>query len=133
MWQGPLPSPASLEAFNRVVPGAAQRLITMAEKQQDHRMALEKKISSRQTTQSALGQIFALVISITVVAAGALAIYRGSAGAGATIITTTTAGIAYVFITGKREERASRQNKREAIEQSEAQQAAQPKDSEVDI
>lgn len=125
MWQGPLPSPEHLERFNRVVSGSAERLIRMAEKQQDHRMGLEKKVSSSQTRQSALGQIFALVICLAILGVGAFAISKGFPAAGATIVTGTIVGMAYVFITGKREEQVSRRNKRQAIEESESEQASQ--------
>ena len=38
---GPIPSPQILQQYNNIVPGAAERIIRMAEKQSDHRMALE--------------------------------------------------------------------------------------------
>ncbi|MCS6811316.1 MAG: DUF2335 domain-containing protein [Tepidimonas sp.] len=40
-WAGPLPPPATLEQFERIVPGAAQRLLAMAETEQKHRHAIE--------------------------------------------------------------------------------------------
>jgi len=125
VWQGPLPSPESLARFNQVVPGAAERMIRMAEKQQDHRMALETKVSTEQISQSARGQYFALLISLAILVVGTFAIYSGYPGSGATIVTSTIIGMAYVFITGKRHEQSSRNQKREEIERSEAAQAAQ--------
>lgn len=38
---GPLPSPDELSGFERVAPGAAERIITMAEREQSHRMDVE--------------------------------------------------------------------------------------------
>ena len=43
-FSGPLPPPNVLEGFERVLPGAAERIFVMAEKQLDHRMALEKTV-----------------------------------------------------------------------------------------
>jgi uncharacterized membrane protein len=40
-WQGPLPPPAALEHFERIVPGSAARLIEMAEAEQKHRHSIE--------------------------------------------------------------------------------------------
>lgn len=40
-WNGPLPPPAALEHFERIVPGAAQRILHMAEDEQRHRHSLE--------------------------------------------------------------------------------------------
>ena len=41
-WSGPLPPPAALESFNRIIPGGAERILAMAEKEQGHRVELEK-------------------------------------------------------------------------------------------
>jgi uncharacterized membrane protein len=40
-WQGPVPPPAALEHFERIVPGSAARLIEMAEAEQKHRHSIE--------------------------------------------------------------------------------------------
>lgn len=123
MWQGPLPSPDQLEHFNRVVPSAAERLIRMAEKQQDHRLELEQLAVRSQTAQSARGQLFALVMCLAILTVGGFAIYRGYAVSAATIICSTIIGMGYVFVSGRKREENSRQAKQEAIEQSEADQA----------
>lgn len=39
--QGPLPDPAELQAYNQVVPGAAERIISMAEREQAARLNLD--------------------------------------------------------------------------------------------
>lgn len=131
MWQGPLPSPEHLERFNRVVPGSAERLIRMAEKQQDHRMALEVTVSASQLRQSSLGQYFALSISFAILGVGVYALHQGYPATAATIVTSTIVGMAYVFIRGKLREQETRDKKREAIEKSEATQAEQPKDEDA--
>jgi uncharacterized membrane protein len=38
---GPLPSPEAFEKYNRVLPGAADRILKMAETQATHRQSLE--------------------------------------------------------------------------------------------
>jgi uncharacterized membrane protein len=43
-FSGPLPPPEILAKFNEVVPGAADRLIAMAERQSAHREALETAV-----------------------------------------------------------------------------------------
>lgn len=40
-WSGPLPDPASVERFEHILPGAAQRLFALAEREQAHRHAQE--------------------------------------------------------------------------------------------
>jgi uncharacterized membrane protein len=40
--QGPLPSPEAFEKYNLVLPGAADRILKMAETQATHRQGLER-------------------------------------------------------------------------------------------
>jgi uncharacterized membrane protein len=56
-FSGPLPPPEALERYNQVLPGAAERIISMAESQHAHRQELEKKvihanISAQKTARS---------------------------------------------------------------------------------
>lgn len=41
-WSGPLPPPAALEQFDRIIPGGAARILTMAEAEQAHRVEMER-------------------------------------------------------------------------------------------
>lgn len=41
-WQGPLPPPTSVEAYEKVVKGAADRILTMAEEEAKNRHAVER-------------------------------------------------------------------------------------------
>ena len=41
-WQGPLPPPAALAQFNQIIPNGAERIITMVEQEQAHRIAHEQ-------------------------------------------------------------------------------------------
>lgn len=42
-WSGPLPPPADLEKIDRIVPGGADRLLCMAEREQIHRIEDAKR------------------------------------------------------------------------------------------
>ena len=56
-FRGPLPPPEMLKGYESVLKGASERIFAMAEKQQEHRMHIEKTIVDRQTEQSGNGQI----------------------------------------------------------------------------
>lgn len=43
MYSGPIPPPEALARYEEIQPGAADRIIKMAEKQQEHRMSLRQK------------------------------------------------------------------------------------------
>lgn len=45
--QGPLPPPDILSGYDAIVPGAAERILAMAEKQNDHRIEMEQGLLSQ--------------------------------------------------------------------------------------
>lgn len=51
-FSGPLPPPEILRRFDEVVPGAAERIIKMAEEQSGHRRELEKKVIESDVSRS---------------------------------------------------------------------------------
>lgn len=79
-WSGPIPPPEVLEKYNAILPGMAERILAMAEKQSNHRQDLEKKVIGADVIKSYLGMIFALIIVLAgIVAAVWIAIYGNSA------------------------------------------------------
>jgi len=56
------PSPEQLKEYESVMPGLAQRLITQAEKQTDHRIEMETRLVSSGIRKSTLGLIFGFLI-----------------------------------------------------------------------
>lgn len=42
-WHGPLPPPESLKQYDVIVPGAAERILSMAEKEMEHRHQRENR------------------------------------------------------------------------------------------
>ena len=63
-FEGPIPPPQILQQYNNVVPGSAERIIGMAEKQSDHRMGLENKVVTSNLVKSYLGMISGTSIAI---------------------------------------------------------------------
>lgn len=41
---GPIPEPITLEQYNRVLANAADRIVSMAEKEQEHRHRMQEKL-----------------------------------------------------------------------------------------
>ena len=46
---GPLPSPEDFERYEKILPGAAERILSMAEHQQQHRFEIEKSLAKNET------------------------------------------------------------------------------------
>ena len=64
-FSGPLPSPSILEEYDKIVPGAANRILVMAEEQSKHRRILEAKFIGSNIENSRLGLRRGLIIGPT--------------------------------------------------------------------
>src|SRR5215813_4581932 len=60
-YQGPLPRPDNFKRYNRVLPGAADRILRMAEKQAAHRQQLESSALKGDLLKSMLGTVLAYI------------------------------------------------------------------------
>ena len=78
-FSGPLPHPDVLRKFNEIVPGAAERIIKMAEEQSAHRKELEKKVVDSDIARSKWGQILGFIIAITGLGVSVIVAVYGSA------------------------------------------------------
>lgn len=102
MYSGPIPPPDALAQYEKIQPGAADRILKMAEKQQEHRMALETKAIGGQVDQSKRGQIFGfIVIFLCIGAAIFFAVYFDMTKFAATFLSITMVILVGLFITGK--------------------------------
>lgn len=98
---GPIPDPETLRQYNSVIPDAADRILTMAEKQQDHRMGLEKLAVKSQLTQSRNGQYFGLFIALCCIAASVYLGMNGHETLAGVIGTSTIIPLAIIFVLRK--------------------------------
>jgi uncharacterized membrane protein len=96
---GPLPPPEVLQGYENITPGFADRIVTMAEKQAQHRQELEKIAYKSESRNSFTGVIMAgvVVVSITI-----SAILTGNAILGGILGSAGLAGLAGTFIYGTR-------------------------------
>jgi uncharacterized membrane protein len=65
-----IPTPEELQQYESILPGLAQRLITQAELQTAHRIAIEDKLVSSKIRRSLLGLIFAFLIGFIGIGGG---------------------------------------------------------------
>jgi uncharacterized membrane protein len=59
--QGPLPRPEDFEAYDRVLRGAADRILRMAEKQAAHRQDLESRALKGDLMKAMMGTVLAYI------------------------------------------------------------------------
>ena len=101
-FSGPIPPPQILEQYDLILPGAAERILKMAEDQSSHRRSLEKQIVQAEIRQVRLGQILGFIIAIFGLTVSALIAIFGSAVAGGIIGIGTLASLVGVFMYGSK-------------------------------
>lgn len=100
-YKGPIPPPDYLNGYKEVLPNAPERILTMAEEQQKHRMAMENMIVRRNLQLSERGQFFGFIIVLLfLIAAIYLALNNHETLAGI-IMGTTLLGVLGVFVLNK--------------------------------
>lgn len=100
-FQGPLPPPAMLEHYGRIIPNGPERMMALLEKQTDHRVNMEAKLVESKISVTRTGQRMAFFLSLFF---GSIALFLGYTGhewLAGTIATTTIVGLAVVFVLGK--------------------------------
>lgn len=75
-FQGPLPPPAMLAAYDRALPGCAERIVTMVETEGDHRRDCERRIVRAGIRLGHIGQAMALVIALSALGLAGLLLYE---------------------------------------------------------
>lgn len=116
-FSGPLPPPEILHSYNVVVPGAAERIVAMADRQSVHRQDLEKIVVKGNSRQQAFGTVTAFLLSLMVVAAGTFLIYNDKDVTGFWLIVADLAALAGVFVYGRRSQSKERLEKLAAIKE----------------
>lgn len=104
-YSGPLPSPDYFRQYNEILPGAAERILLMAERQSDHRRLMQQKaldaevadsVSQRRETRR--GQYFAFCLCAFIVLSGLIVNIVVNPIAGTIVSLSGLAGLASTFI-----------------------------------
>lgn len=95
---GPIPPPQVLKGYEDILPGSADRILKMAENQQQHRIDIEKKAISSQADNSKRGQVFAFIVFILCTIIGIVFAYLGMKTFAGVFLTTTMVTLVALFI-----------------------------------
>ena len=101
-YSGILPPPDMLKHFDEIIPGAAERILVMAENQAKHRQKIETTIVSSGTRDSLIGLIFGFLLGIATIIGGVIIALNVHATAGTFMGITGMACLAGVFVYGTR-------------------------------
>ena len=108
VFAGPMPPPATLAAYNAIVPDAAERILKMAEAQALHRHQLEATAIRSDARQAILGLCFGLVVTLAMLAVAAYIAALGQTIGGALLGGAAVVQLAGVFVYGTRSRRRER-------------------------
>lgn len=108
---GPLPTADDLLRYDEVLPGSAERIVAMAEKQQAHRFDLESHTVKGQMKLAFEGQRLAFAVVLAVLGVSTWWVLEGYEGAGAFLASVDLVSLAGVFVYGRHQQRAERQER----------------------
>jgi uncharacterized membrane protein len=112
-FSGPLPPPEALEKYNQVLPGAADRIISMAEQQAKHRQGLERAVIDSNIFVQKVGPFLGFVVAMTAIGGGVYLIMQNKEVSGLAAILGALVSLAGVFVYGKSKQRKELNEKAE--------------------
>jgi uncharacterized membrane protein len=101
-YQGPLPPAAHLEHYERILPGAADRIVSAFEKQVEHRHRMEERYSKSACSNSSLGLWAGFLICLVTIIASTLLIFLGKTVGGTVLGSVSITSLASVFVYGSK-------------------------------
>jgi uncharacterized membrane protein len=114
-YSGPVPPPDILRQYDQIVPGAAARILAQAEAQTQHRIELEKKVTTSDISRSYWGLGIGATLGFVGLVGGCLVAILGHDTAGATIAGTSLTALAAVFVYGTTVRRSERKERVELM------------------
>jgi uncharacterized membrane protein len=106
-FEGPIPPPEILEGYEKILPGLADRIMTMAETQLTHRHGLERGVILFDKIKSMIGLCFAFLIVVGGFGAAVYLALHGQAVTAGIFTVGPLATIAGIFIYQKQEAKPS--------------------------
>ncbi len=111
-YSGPIPHPEHLREYESITPGSADRIISMAEKQQEHRIAIEKQVITGQVKDGSRGQVFAFIVFVVGIFVSLCFAYFDMKTFAGVFATSTMMLIIGLFINGRRAMKSDLRSKR---------------------
>jgi uncharacterized membrane protein len=98
-FQGPLPPPEILRQYGEVVPNGAERIMVMAERNQEHRHGLETEVITKGVRNESRGQWLGFTLFILLIASGTYLLATGKRleGLSTLILNATTFTALFVY------------------------------------
>lgn len=100
-FEGPIPHPKMFKEYESILPGSADRILAMAEKQQEHRMGLEKTAVEGQVKSNLRGQIIGFIVLVLGLVLSVVFAFLGMKTFAGSFATGTIVVLVSLFVGGK--------------------------------
>ena len=111
-FSGPIPPPEQFGQYERILPGSADRILRMAEKQQDHRMEIEKEAVTKNLNHNKRGQSFGFIAMLLMLALSVLFVFNGMKVWAGIIGSVTIGTLVALFLSGNARNNKDLQSKK---------------------
>jgi uncharacterized membrane protein len=111
-FHGPLPPPAFLEHYARIIPGSPERILAMAEQQSRHRREIEALVVHANIASERRGQAQAFTLGLLTIVGGIGLMAGGLRIEGFVSLIVAVGGILGLFIAGRVAQGRERARKR---------------------
>lgn len=128
-FSGPIPPPEILLGYEQACPGAANRIIRMAENQSGHRQKLETKVVSSNISNEKTGMYYAYILTFLFMVIGAGLLYFDKPTAGYFALFGPSVLHAGNYIYRKYSEKDSSRNKEDEINNAKKRKLSVPRKS----
>lgn len=116
-YSGLIPHPNIVGKWERIMPGSADRILTLSEKHQGHRMDMERDMFTDFTKREQLGMWFYFFIALVMIVGGIIVILSGHSTVGLVALAAPVATIAGTFIYSYRRTGQELRGKNETLQQ----------------
>ena len=102
LFKGPIPPPQVLQQYEHIVPGAAERILKMAETQSKHRQTMERNIVNANISNEKKGLVFGFSIGLFAIIVGLICTLLGQPLPASFIGGGGVIGLVVVFVYGSK-------------------------------
>ena len=104
-FSGPIPPPEIFAGYDKALPNGADRVMKMAEREQEHRHKMEDTIIRKESFEKRAGLVFAFTLAAFALGVSAyLLIFTDKSGPGLTLFILEFAGLAWAFLGAKKQQ-----------------------------
>jgi len=104
-----------LRKYDELLPGSADRIISMAERQSSHRQKLESDVIGSNIRSERLGMILGFIVCLVAISGGIYIVVQGKSAGGIAAIITPLVALVAVFVYGKSEQKKELQARQQSI------------------